>query len=500
MQRVGDVVSLKMFQGQKYIISRIVEGGFGIVYFLQNDTTSDGDYVIKMFKENMDYELSEREIMLWSRLGYNKYIAEYFLWGTYLYEKTEKRLFILAKRYKYTLAEFNSNDICNENILKIMSGIINGLYYANIKLGLIHRDIKPTNIFMDKDFNIKIGDFGLATYINKKYVLDTNFSAIKEVDEKSQLKYGGSIPYMPPEILVQMNDNFCICSDVFAIGITMFNILTENNFPYKLPEFALNTSAWEMFEKAKIEEKLRNVIVRCLSLEKEKRYTNYMDIFSDLNITVDTSDENDEVKNVINYIDTLFHMRKDQEAKDIINPLLMKYPNHPLLINKLAVFSENQNIEIDYYKQLFMEEKIYPNYFYFDPLFNYARYYLENKNITKMINIIDCNEEIINRDFEFCFESYKEFCVYMLLKNKNIESLNKYISYINRHTNVSEKYLFILVIFSYRLCKIDYAINILKYYPSSNNKNILNIITSNDSNIISEKLSKISIDLFGEVL
>jgi serine/threonine protein kinase len=500
MQRVGDVISLEPFQGKKYVISKIIEGGFGIVYYLQNDTTSDGDYIIKMFKEKMDYESSEREIMLWSRLGYNKYIAEYYLWGTYLFEENEKKLFILAKRYKYTLADIKSESITNNNILKIISGIISGLYYANNKLGLIHRDIKPSNIFMDKDFNVKIGDFGISTYINKKYILNANFSSIKEFNVISQQKYGGTLPFMPPEILINNNNDFNLCSDIYAIGVTIFNILTNNKYPYELPEFKLFNAAWDLFNKVNIDQNIKNVIVKCLNLNKEKRYLNYDEIAADLNIEIDTVNENDEVYSIIGYIGTLFTMNKKQEAMDIINPLLEKYPNHPLLINRLANHCGDHNVELNYYKQLFIERMIYPKHYYFDPLFNYAKYYFENKNVSRMIEIIDNNYEYIKEDLKFCSENYKEYCVYIIIKNKNLNSIQNFISYLERHTDVPDKYLFVFFFYSFKLNKLKESLEILKSYRSDNIRNILQIISSENSTFINDNLSKMSIDLFGEIV
>lgn len=48
-----------------------------------------------------------------------------------------------------------------------MYGIVNGLKYLHGK-GIIHRDLKLGNIFLDKNFKIKLGDFGLATKLEFK--------------------------------------------------------------------------------------------------------------------------------------------------------------------------------------------------------------------------------------------------------------------------------------------------------------------------------------------
>ena len=43
-----------------------------------------------------------------------------------------------------------------------MEGILNGLKYLHQFMNIIHRDLKLDNIFLNEDFEVKIGDFGLA--------------------------------------------------------------------------------------------------------------------------------------------------------------------------------------------------------------------------------------------------------------------------------------------------------------------------------------------------
>lgn len=46
---------------------------------------------------------------------------------------------------------------------RIFSQIVDALHYLHDS-GLMHRDLKPQNIFLDKKNNVKLGDFGLATH------------------------------------------------------------------------------------------------------------------------------------------------------------------------------------------------------------------------------------------------------------------------------------------------------------------------------------------------
>lgn len=48
----------------------------------------------------------------------------------------------------------------------IFSGILNAVYYLHVNVGIVHRDIKPSNILLTSTFKAKLGDFGLAIYLN----------------------------------------------------------------------------------------------------------------------------------------------------------------------------------------------------------------------------------------------------------------------------------------------------------------------------------------------
>lgn len=74
-----------------------------------------------------------------------------------LFDFIEKRNSKVKKRISEFLVD---NEI---EILKIFLSICKGLDFIHTKENLIHRDLKPKNIFFTEEGNIKIGDFGLAT-------------------------------------------------------------------------------------------------------------------------------------------------------------------------------------------------------------------------------------------------------------------------------------------------------------------------------------------------
>ncbi|KAM7469708.1 hypothetical protein LguiA_007891 [Lonicera macranthoides] len=95
---------------------------------------------------------------------------------------------------------------------KIIMGLAKGLEYLHILCNpsIIHFDIKPQNILLDGDFNVKISDFGLAKLI------DRDQSQVLTV-----LK--GTPGYMAPELF--SGTNISVKADVFSLGIVILEIV-----------------------------------------------------------------------------------------------------------------------------------------------------------------------------------------------------------------------------------------------------------------------------------
>ncbi|MCB0339486.1 MAG: protein kinase, partial [Bdellovibrionales bacterium] len=112
------------------------------------------------------------------------------------------------------------------------------------KTGMIHRDIKPDNILVMSEKEIRIGDFGVA-------VLPGEQSSIDE------LKRGvGTMDYMAPEVLD--GTEYTAASDIYALGISFFEMITGKH-PFTNGSMASQLSAREDSQIKRLSEVIPNV-------------------------------------------------------------------------------------------------------------------------------------------------------------------------------------------------------------------------------------------------
>lgn len=122
----------------------------------------------------------------------------------------------LDKFYKFIYEKLNQR--IPECILgKITVATVTALNYLKEKLAIIHRDVKPSNILLDKRGNIKLCDFGISGQL---------------VDSIARTRDAGCRPYMAPErIDPHRARGYDVRSDVWSLGITLMEVAT-GHFPY----------------------------------------------------------------------------------------------------------------------------------------------------------------------------------------------------------------------------------------------------------------------------
>lgn len=158
--------------------------------------------------------------------------------------------------------------------LDVTIRVCHGLDYAHQR-GIIHRDVKSTNILLGKRGEIKIADFGLA------YILD-----IKE----SQTEYAGTPSYMAPEVVQRKTPT--ARSDIFSLGVVLYELLTgekpfKGNDLDKLSEAIVSKPHPPITShNADIPPSLSALVDRALNKEPEKRFQDTMELARSLDFVL----------------------------------------------------------------------------------------------------------------------------------------------------------------------------------------------------------------------
>ncbi|CAF3814250.1 unnamed protein product [Rotaria sordida] len=107
-----------------------------------------------------------------------------------------------------------------ESILgKLTVSTVTALSYLKEKHGIIHRDVKPSNILIDEQGNIKLCDFGISGVL---------------IDSRAKSRNAGCAAYMSPERIEPSNQekpNYDIRADIWSLGISLIELAT-NAHPY----------------------------------------------------------------------------------------------------------------------------------------------------------------------------------------------------------------------------------------------------------------------------
>ncbi|XP_023745707.1 receptor like protein kinase S.2 [Lactuca sativa] len=116
-----------------------------------------------------------------------------------------------------------------ERRMKIVKGLAAALFYLHEQLEaqIIHRDVKTSNVMLDSHFNARLGDFGLARWLEHELGYQTRTPSMNHQYQPCRLvdttRIGGTIGYLPPESF-QKKGVATAKSDVFSFGIVLLEI------------------------------------------------------------------------------------------------------------------------------------------------------------------------------------------------------------------------------------------------------------------------------------
>lgn len=300
---VGEFLIQDIFGGEG-------KSGMGVVY-LVTSRKFDRPFVLKTFQKD-NYNSIERfrsEAEIWVAAGIHPNIVQ----ALFVDEINEKLFigaeFIAPDDYgRNTITHYlEQGGTSNQNIIKWTAQFCYGMNQALSKGMKVHRDIKPDNLMIDQNGNLKVTDFGLSKFTNQYHSLNKSIGNIdkgkngfvnkfKGLFEKSnnEIKnaaltnegsFLGTMLYASPEQIIN-SSTVDIRSDIYSFGIVLYQLISLGSFPYSLVgKTTIETIALMHLQEpvVKINHPLAPIAYKCLSRNINQRYQNFNELLKDLN-------------------------------------------------------------------------------------------------------------------------------------------------------------------------------------------------------------------------
>ena len=253
--------------GRYLLIAKISEGGMGRIYLAQDrkmqcivvikkmipaaETDDEINYLAKRFKE---------EARLLFRLKHNSLprVIDYFIENERFYMIME---YIDGQNFSQYIAKKPGHMLSVEEAVDLLEKVCKIIKFLHKqKPPVIHRDIKPGNIMINKEGDIVLVDFGLARLLDK---------------DKSSTAMVGTFGFSSPE---HYTGNFRLSSDLYSLGATFHYLLSGENPRKRIPfDFPKLTGY-----RDDISPELQNIFDRLLNSDIKERYQDVEELLDDI--------------------------------------------------------------------------------------------------------------------------------------------------------------------------------------------------------------------------
>jgi serine/threonine protein kinase len=277
-----------MLLGDFKVEKKIGRGGMGVVY-LGKQISLDRSVAIKVLKlsaaSNKNFiDRFSSEARTAAQISHNNVVQIYYV-------GRDKNIFFIAmehvdgKTVRKLVRE--NNGLSETHALDLILQASEGLKKAHER-NILHRDIKPDNLMVNKQGDVKVTDFGLAVDLH-------------ESKKEGRLKkLEGSPHYMSPEQAVRGEVSFS--SDIYSLGATLYYMLTA------VPPFTGNTPAAIIAKhvtdyprspreaKPELSKSICQLIQTMMAKRPEERFSNMEEVIHQFHLLSDDRTKSQDVE------------------------------------------------------------------------------------------------------------------------------------------------------------------------------------------------------------
>ncbi len=402
---------------QYKIIGEPMLGGMGAVYHLR-DNARGLELAMKQPLEKYMQTKEKKEMFVaecekWMSLGVHPHIVQCY----YVGEVDNKMSALMEWMPTGTLKDVIKSKLIYRGddrhrllmILEIALQIAIGLRYSHSK-GILHLDMKPANVLVGYNWNVKISDFGISNYINKT---------------SDKVMY--TPLYCAPE--QKANKELSEATDIYCYGVTLLHLICGEAVWYDgIAAGIAHNTILKKYAKIKIPGELQQVLDKCLQKNIEDRFSGFDEVIELLGRAWD----NLNIGSIYKYYPEF----SDNDANSL-NNLAISYYNLNN-IKKASNYWYNGYNKHPYHVALNFNYRLY-SYLYnqqtYDAITNYFVDYITKRSDENYYNYLQSRFAVTTLAYE------KAKTLASKVKNNTINTSNRQLDiYLSNYEYILERY------------------------------------------------------------